>query len=478
MMLSTGKTIAAAHTKGTIVRKPGCSGSLCPHDSMPCSVTPQASIEIRQLRRNHRTPRLLPGLDAAGNELDVGIAHAFHGGTGERRAAAVLAVKNEFQASVLEIRIIGQFEFQQTAGNIQRSGQVSGMKFVRLAHIDQQVSLPDRLVALLQRCFVNPGFGFRYKIMNCFHVYNSVVFSINVGVTTRDKLPSLVGLKSARYNGATCCHIQTRKVLLMIFRQLFDSTSSTYTYLLADENAREALLIDPVFAQVQRDLALVDELGLELRLVIDTHAHADHVTAAWLLRAETGCDIASARAIGAENVTVPLDDGQACGVAGVELRCIATPGHTDGCMSFVTADESRVFTGDTLLIRGCGRSDFQQGSANRLYESITGRLFALPESCQVYPAHDYQGRNVSSIGEEKRFNARVGAGASETDFVEYMNAMKLPHPKLIDEAVPANMRSGAPEQGNLPDRPDWGDIHLTYSGCAGNRRGVARAACG
>ncbi len=250
----------------------------------------------------------------------------------------------------------------------------------------------------------------------------------------------------------------------MIFRQLFDSTSSTYTYLLADENAREALLIDPVFAQVQRDLALVDELGLELRLVIDTHAHADHVTAAWLLRAETGCDIASARAIGAENVTVPLDDGQACGVAGVELRCIATPGHTDGCMSFVTADESRVFTGDTLLIRGCGRSDFQQGSANRLYESITGRLFALPESCQVYPAHDYQGRNVSSIGEEKRFNARVGAGASETDFVEYMNAMKLPHPKLIDEAVPANMRSGAPEQGNLPDRPDWGDIHLTYSG--------------
>lgn len=250
----------------------------------------------------------------------------------------------------------------------------------------------------------------------------------------------------------------------MIFRQLFDGTSSTYTYLLADEQAREALLIDPVFAQVQRDLALVEELGLNMRLVIDTHAHADHVTAAWLLRRQTGCDIASARAVGAEHVTLPLDDGQSCGVRGVELHCIATPGHTDGCMSFVTADESRVFTGDTLLIRGCGRSDFQQGSAKRLYESITARLFRLPDTCSVYPAHDYQGRNVSSIGEEKRFNARVGAGANETDFVEYMNTMKLPHPKLIDEAVPANLRSGAPEQGELPPPPQWGDIHLTYSG--------------
>ena len=250
----------------------------------------------------------------------------------------------------------------------------------------------------------------------------------------------------------------------MIFRQLFDSTSSTYTYLLADEEAREALLIDPVFAQTQRDLALVEELGLSLRLVIDTHAHADHVTGAWRLHVETGCDIESARAVGAEHVTFALDDGQSCGVKGVELRCIATPGHTDGCMSFVTADESRVFTGDTLMIRGCGRSDFQQGSAQRLYSSITQRLFSLPDSCMVFPAHDYQGRTVSSIGEEKRFNARVGAGANETDFVEYMHAMRLPHPKLIDEAVPANLRSGAPEEGELPERPRWADIHLTYSG--------------
>ncbi|MFO7552907.1 MAG: MBL fold metallo-hydrolase [Haliea sp.] len=250
----------------------------------------------------------------------------------------------------------------------------------------------------------------------------------------------------------------------MIFRQLFDSSSSTYTYLLADEQQREALLIDPVFGQASRDLALLEELGLTLALVVDTHAHADHITAAWLLQQETGCRIASARAIGAAHVDLQLDDGQEFGVAGVRLQAMATPGHTDGCMSHVLADQSMVFTGDTLLIRGCGRSDFQQGSARKLYESITTRLFSLPDDCLVYPAHDYNGRTVSSIGEEKVFNARVGGGANETDFVEYMNAMKLPHPKKIDEAVPANLRSGCPEDGRLPSRPDWADIRLTYAG--------------
>ncbi|HEY8386393.1 MAG TPA: MBL fold metallo-hydrolase, partial [Porticoccaceae bacterium] len=178
----------------------------------------------------------------------------------------------------------------------------------------------------------------------------------------------------------------------MIFRQLFDTTSSTYTYLLADEQHREALLIDPVFGQASRDLALINELGLELKLVVETHAHADHVTAAWLLKQLTGCRIASARVIGAEHVDLPLDDGQTFGVKGVTLKAMATPGHTDGCMSYVTDDASRVFTGDTLLIRGCGRSDFQQGSATKLYHSITGRLFSLPDDCLVYPGHDYQGR--------------------------------------------------------------------------------------
>lgn len=250
----------------------------------------------------------------------------------------------------------------------------------------------------------------------------------------------------------------------MIFRQLQDSTSSTWTYLLADEASREALLIDPVFSQAARDLALVQELGLSLRLVAETHAHADHVTAAWLLKQKTGCAIASARAIGAEHVDLPLAEGDEFGVGDVRLRAMATPGHTDGCMSFLLADESRVFTGDALLIRGCGRSDFQQGSAKRLFQSITQKLFALPDACLVYPAHDYNGRTVSTIGEEKQFNARAGGGANERDFVEYMQAMKLPHPKLIEEAVPANLRSGRPEDGKLPEEPDWAEIRVTYAG--------------
>src|SRR5690554_1543380 len=250
----------------------------------------------------------------------------------------------------------------------------------------------------------------------------------------------------------------------MIFRQLCDATSSTYTYLLADEGHREAVLIDPVFGQVGRDLALIDELGLKLILAVDTHAHADHVTGAWLLKQKTGCKIASAKIIGAEHVDLPLEDGQEFGVKGVSLRALATPGHTDGCMSYVTADNAMVFTGDALLIRGCGRSDFQQGSAKKLYHSITAKLFNLPDSCLVYPGHDYQGRTVSSIGEEKAFNVRVGNGASETDFIEFMRAMRLPHPKLIDEAVPANMRSGCPEDGKVPAVPDWADIRMTYGG--------------
>ncbi|HCN73125.1 MAG TPA: MBL fold metallo-hydrolase, partial [Pusillimonas sp.] len=187
----------------------------------------------------------------------------------------------------------------------------------------------------------------------------------------------------------------------MIFRQLFDNTSSTYTYLLADETHRQAILIDPVFGQVRRDLALIRELGLKLKLVADTHAHADHITAAWVLKQKTGCRIASAKVINADHTDVALDDGDEFGVQGVRLKAISTPGHTDGCMSFILDGESMVFTGDTLLIRGCGRSDFQQGSAHRLYDSITGKLFALPDACLVYPAHDYQGRTVSTIGEEK-----------------------------------------------------------------------------
>lgn len=250
----------------------------------------------------------------------------------------------------------------------------------------------------------------------------------------------------------------------MIFRQLYDAVSSTYTYLLADENSGEAILIDPVFEQNQRDLALLQELGLELKLVADTHAHADHITAAWLLKQKTGCQIALADVIGANNVDLSLTHGDTIGVAGVTLQVRATPGHTDGCLSFVLDDHTMVFTGDALLIRGCGRSDFQQGDAVRLYHSITQQLFSLPESCAVYPAHDYNGRTRSSVAEEKRYNPRVGGGASEKDFVHYMNAMQLPHPKKIDEAVPANMRSGMPIDGKLPDEPAWADLRISFAG--------------
>tara|TARA_R110002072_G_scaffold11196_1_gene50824 strand:- start:34663 stop:35703 length:1041 start_codon:yes stop_codon:yes gene_type:complete len=250
----------------------------------------------------------------------------------------------------------------------------------------------------------------------------------------------------------------------MLFRQLYDAVSSTYTYLLAAEDSREAIIIDPVFEQMHRDLALLRELDLTLKIVADTHAHADHVTAAWILKQKTGCRIALAAAAGAENVDIPLQHGDQFGVDGLTLEVRATPGHTNGCLTYVLADRSMCFTGDTLLIRGCGRSDFQQGDAARLFHSITDQIFTLPDSCIVYPAHDYSGRTESSVGEEKQFNPRAGGVANEKDFVHYMNAMQLPHPKKLAEALPANMRSGMPDDGKLPPEPDWADIRITYAG--------------
>jgi glyoxylase-like metal-dependent hydrolase (beta-lactamase superfamily II)/rhodanese-related sulfurtransferase len=250
----------------------------------------------------------------------------------------------------------------------------------------------------------------------------------------------------------------------MIFRQLYDNDSSTYTYLLADENTRRAVLIDPVFENAKRDLALIDELGLTLDIVLETHAHADHITSAWLLKQKTGCRIGSAAVIGAQHVDLPLSHGDVITVSSIALKVLATPGHTNGCISYVMEDQSMVFTGDALLIRGCGRSDFQEGSAETLYHSITSVLFALPDTCLVFPAHDYNGRLQSSIGEERAFNTRAGGGASERDFVEFMNAMKLPHPRKIDEAVPANLRSGCPEDGVIEPDANWSEARYTYAG--------------
>lgn len=250
----------------------------------------------------------------------------------------------------------------------------------------------------------------------------------------------------------------------MIFRQHYDATSSTYTYILADGHTREAVIIDPVFEQINRDLALIHELGLKLLYSIDTHCHADHVTGSWLMAQKTGCTIGLAAAVGAENVDVEFRHGDRISFGKHDLEVRATPGHTDGCLTYVLDDQGMAFTGDALLIRGCGRSDFQQGDAATLFESITEQIFSLPDDCLLYPAHDYDGRTVSSVAEEKAFNSRIGGGASKADFVGYMNAMRLPHPKHIDIALPANMVSGKPKAGELPAEPDWAPVRVTFAG--------------
>jgi len=250
----------------------------------------------------------------------------------------------------------------------------------------------------------------------------------------------------------------------MIFRQLFDLTSSTYTYLLACEKTKQAILIDPVFELVRRDIALLKELGLTLTATLETHCHADHVTAGWLLKQKLASKIGSAAVIQATDVDLKLSDGDVVEFGNESVTVLATPGHTDGCLSFLTADKSRVFTGDALLIRGCGRCDFQQGDAQSLFESVHDKLFNLPENCSVYPGHDYTGKTMSTVIEEKKFNPRLGGGASVNDFKGYMNAMKLPHPKLIDYAVPANLSSGKPDNDYVENIEQWAPINLTFSG--------------
>lgn len=250
----------------------------------------------------------------------------------------------------------------------------------------------------------------------------------------------------------------------MLFRQLFDSVSSTYTYLLADEDTREAVLIDAVYEQHPRDASLLRELELRLTTVLDTHCHADHVTGAWLMRQAFGCRVALSGHYGAKNVNLELSHGDEVRFGKHALEVRATPGHTAGCLSFLLDDQSSVFTGDALLVRGAGRTDFQEGDASRLFRSIRQQLFSLPDACLIYPAHDYDGRTVSTVGEEKRFNPRIGGDAREEDFVGYMRNLALPHPKQLALALPANLRSGEPESGVAPAAPDWAPVVRTYAG--------------
>lgn len=225
--------------------------------------------------------------------------------------------------------------------------------------------------------------------------------------------------------------------------QLFDPASSTYTYLLFDADSREALIIDPVDEQLERDLAVLREYGLKLVLAVETHAHADHVTSAGLLVEHTGAVTAAPEACGIRTAAIQLQDGAELAFGRERIRALHTPGHTAGSMCYLWTSGQRrhVFTGDTLLINGCGRTDFQSGNAEALYRSLTQVLFTLPDDTVVWPGHDYEGRQHSTIGAERRGNVRV-AGKSLAEFKALMSGLDLPRPQRIDEAVPANLRSG------------------------------------
>lgn len=221
--------------------------------------------------------------------------------------------------------------------------------------------------------------------------------------------------------------------------QLFDSASSTYTYLVFDESTREALIIDPVDEQIERDLEMLRHYALKLVWTVETHAHADHITSAGQLAEHAGAMTAAPGGCGISTAAVQLADGEVLRFGGEQIVALHTPGHTAGSMCYLW--RNHVFTGDTLLINGCGRTDFQSGSAEAMYDSLTRVLFALPDETLVWPGHDYQGRTHSTIGAEKRGNARV-AGKTLAEFVAIMNALDLPRPRRIDEAVPANLSSG------------------------------------
>ena len=233
--------------------------------------------------------------------------------------------------------------------------------------------------------------------------------------------------------------------------QLFDPASSTYTYLMFDENTREALIIDPVDDQLERDLATLRQYGLKLAWAIETHAHADHITSAGLLAEHAGAKTAAPAGCGITTAAVQLKDGDTLAFGVHQLRALHTPGHTEGSMSYVWNNQgaNHVFTGDTLLINGCGRSDFQSGSSADLYNSITEVLFALPDNTIVWPGHDYQGRSSSTIAQEKAGNARI-AGKSLEEFTAIMDSLNLPKPRRMEEAVPANQASGLRHDAGAP----------------------------
>ena len=253
----------------------------------------------------------------------------------------------------------------------------------------------------------------------------------------------------------------------MIFRQLFDRETSTYTYLLADETTREALLIDPVREQIERDLQILAELDLKLVHTLETHVHADHIAGSGMLRQRVGSRSIMSEDAGADCADVMARDGQVFELGAIRIEARKTPGHTDGCVSFVVdapGEDKRAFTGDTLLIRGCGRTDFQAGDSGQLFESVHGKLFTLPDDTLVFPGHDYRGHSMSTVAEEKQHNPRLGGGRTKAEFQTIMAELNLAQPKRIDEAVPANLSCGMPLQSASAPEAGWAPVERRADG--------------
>jgi sulfur dioxygenase len=234
----------------------------------------------------------------------------------------------------------------------------------------------------------------------------------------------------------------------MIFRQLYEPISSTYTYLIGCEETGQAILVDPVVNAIERDLTEVSRLGLTLAYTVDTHVHADHITSALEMKKKVGSKIATPAIEGLECMDVGIEEGKPFQVGSIRLDPLFTPGHTDGHFAYVYQD--RILTGDALLIEGCGRTDFQNGDTHALYRSVTEKLFTLPDDYLVYPAHDYQKRRVSTIAQEKDRNGRLGQQKTLEEFREIMTNLNLPYPKFIDYAVPGNQKCGVCPP-NLPE---------------------------
>ncbi len=228
----------------------------------------------------------------------------------------------------------------------------------------------------------------------------------------------------------------------MIFHQLFEKETSTYTYLLADPVSKEAIIIDPVVEMVDRDVKLIEDLGLKLKYALDTHVHADHITASGEIRKRTGAKVGLSSAYDLSCPDLHLEDGQELKFGTFVIKAIHTPGHTSGCLTYKV--NNMIFSGDALLVRGCGRTDFQEGSSEKLFKSVREKIFNLPDDTVVYPAHDYKGFTKTSVGVEKRLNPRLNLNVSQFEFTHIMANLKLAYPKKIQEAVPANLQCGMP----------------------------------